>query len=52
MGSSLNLGSPFEVPKIVRHPFKKDPQKRDPNLESYPDSRSPTLKQPASDLKP
>ena len=35
MGSSLNyIGSVFYVPNIVRHPYKKDPQ-RDPNLENH-----------------
>ena len=35
MGSSLNR-VPFGVPKIVRHPYKKDPHYRDPKLECYP----------------
>ena len=31
----LQIGVPFEVPSIVRHPYKRDP-KRDHNLENYP----------------
>ena len=34
MGSSL-IRVPFQVPNIVRHPYKKDPE-RDPNSENYP----------------
>ena len=26
---------PFQVPNMIRHPYKKDPQ-RDPTLENYP----------------
>ena len=31
----LYIRVPFSVPIIVRHPYKKDPE-RDPNLENYP----------------
>ena len=34
VGSS-QIKVPFEVPNIVRHPYKKDP-KRDPSSENYP----------------
>ena len=43
MGSFLNQG-PSQVPKIVRHPSKKDP-KRDPNLENYPYNNAPSFKE-------
>ena len=32
------LGSLFGIPNIVRHPCTKGPHKRDPSLESYPDT--------------
>ena len=43
MGSFLNQG-PSQVPKIVRHPSKKDP-KRDPNLENHPYNNAPSFKE-------
>ena len=32
----LKIRVRFQVPNIVRYPYKKDP-KRDPSLENYPD---------------